>query len=86
MYKNSVRTLWETCYISTKTNRLILLSESTALCCENHMKLVDTLFGGKADFSACILKLRAHIVTTGLLKVTGCIVETTRQLSPGLRS
>jgi hypothetical protein len=46
MYKNSVRTSQETCYVSaTKPNRLMLFGETVAVYCENYTEHADTLCG-----------------------------------------
>jgi hypothetical protein len=43
---NSVRTSQETHYVSaTKPNRLMVFRETVAVCCENHMKHTNILYG-----------------------------------------
>jgi hypothetical protein len=46
MYKNPVRTSQEPHYVSaTNPNRLMLFTETIAVCCENHMVYINTLYG-----------------------------------------
>jgi hypothetical protein len=51
IFKNSVRTSQETCYVSaTKSNRLMLFREELAVYCDNHMEHNNTLCGQNAEF------------------------------------
>jgi hypothetical protein len=51
IFKNSVRTSQETHYVTaTKPNRLILLRETVAVCCENHTEHTNTLCVQNAKF------------------------------------
>jgi hypothetical protein len=51
IYKNLVRTSQETHYVTaTKPNRLMLLRETVAVYCENHMEYTNALCGQNAEF------------------------------------
>jgi hypothetical protein len=65
-YKNWVRTLQETQYVSaTKANRLMLFGETVAVYCENHTEHTTALCMGRKQ-SFCVLKETVPTVTTGL--------------------
>jgi hypothetical protein len=50
IYTNSVRTSWETHYVSaTKLNRLMLFRQTVAVYCENHMEHTNILCGQKTQ-------------------------------------
>jgi hypothetical protein len=61
--QSSVRASQETQYVSaTKPNWLMLLRETVAVCCENHMERINT--NAEKMQCCCMLKQVGHIVTT----------------------
>jgi hypothetical protein len=64
VYKNPVRTLQETHYVTTQTNRLMLFRERVGVYCENNTEHTDTLFGQNAEYY--------YVKVGGTYRTTGC--------------